>query len=98
MTETSIISGNNEFYIYTKEWKAAKDAAKKAGYTTYLAWGGADPSNTKWFLYAASFEAASRDLYVHYNSGVGEGVLPKDALVNEEVKKSNYEIHSKRFA
>ena len=82
MTETSIISGNNEFYIYTKEWKAAKDAAKKAGYTTYLAWGGADPSNKKWFLYAASFEAASRDLYVHYNSGVGEGVLPKDALVN----------------
>lgn len=67
MTETSIISGNNEFYIYTKEWKAAKDAAKKAGYTTYLAWGGADPSNKKWFLYAASFEAASRDLYVHYN-------------------------------
>ena len=55
MTETSIISGNNEFYIYTKEWKAAKDAAKKAGYTTYLAWGGADPSNKKWFLYADKF-------------------------------------------
>ena len=82
MTETSIISGNNEFYIYTNEWKAAKDAAKKAGYTTYLAWGGADPSNKKWFLYAASFEAASSNLYVHYNSGAGEGVLPEDALVN----------------
>ena len=82
MTETSIISGNNEFYIYTNEWKAAKDAAKKAGYTTYLAWGAADPINTNWFLYAASFEAASSNLYVHYNSGAGEGVLPEDALVN----------------
>ena len=82
MTETSIISGNNEFYIYTNEWKAAKDAAKKAGYTTYLAWGAAEPINTNWFLYAASFEAASSNLYVHYNSGAGEGVLPEDALVN----------------
>lgn len=82
MTDTSIKTGNNEFYIYTKEWKAAKDAAKKAGYTTYLAWGAADPYNTDWFLYAASFEAVSSNLYVHYNSGAGEGVLPEDALVN----------------
>lgn len=82
MTDTSIKTGNNEFYIYTKEWKAAKDAAKKAGYTTYLAWGAADPYNSDWFLYAASFEAASSNLYVHYNSGAGEGVLPEDALVN----------------
>ncbi len=83
MAEKSIITGeNNEFYIYTKEWKDAKEAAKKAGYTTYLAWGGADPYNTNWFLYAASFEAASSDLYVHYNSGAGEGVLPEDAVVN----------------
>lgn len=82
MTDTSIKTGNNEFYIYTKEWKAAKDAAKKAGYTTYLAWGAADPYNPDWFLYAASFEAASSNLYVHYNSGAGEGVLPEDALVN----------------
>ena len=59
-----------------------KDAAKKAGYTTYLAWGAAEPINTNWFLYAASFEAASSNLYVHYNSGAGEGVLPEDALVN----------------
>ena len=48
-TDTSIKTGNNEFYIYTKEWKAAKDAAKKAGYTTYLAWGAADPYNKDWF-------------------------------------------------
>ena len=82
MTDTSIKTGNNEFYIYTKEWKAAKDAAKKAGYTTYLAWGAADPYNKDWFLYAASFEAVSSNLYVHYNSGAGEGVLPEDALVN----------------
>ena len=82
MTDTSIKTGNNEFYIYTKEWKAAKDAAKKAGYTTYLAWGAADPYNTDWFLYAASFEAVSSNLYVHYNSGAGEGILPEDALVN----------------
>lgn len=82
MTDTSIKTGNNEFYIYTKEWKAAKDAAKKAGYTTYLAWGAADPYNPDWFLYAASFEAVSSNLYVHYNSGAGEGVLPEDAHVN----------------
>ena len=55
MTETSIISGNNEFYIYTNEWKAAKDAAKKAGYTTYLAWGAADPTNTNWFFICSKF-------------------------------------------
>ena len=29
-----------------------------------------------------SFEAVSSNLYVHYNSGAGEGVLPEDALVN----------------
>lgn len=99
MTETSIITGNNEFYIYTKEWKAAKDAAKKAGYTTYLAWGAADPRNTDWFLYAASFEAASSDLYVHYNSGAGEGVLPENADVknipyNQETNIQNKPMQS----
>lgn len=40
-------------------------------------------NNTDWFLYSASFEAVSRDdIYVHYNSGAGEGVLPRDAVVN----------------
>ena len=99
MTETSIISGNNEFYIYTKEWKAAKDAAKKAGYTTYLAWGAADPTNTNWFLYAASFEAVSSNLYVHYNSGAGDGVLPENADVknipyNQETNNQNIPMQS----
>ena len=99
MTETSIITGNNEFYIYTKEWKAAKDAAKKAGYTTYLAWGAADPTNTNWFLYAASFEAVSSNLYVHYNSGAGDGVLPENADVknipyNQETNNQNKPMQS----
>lgn len=83
MTATSLIRGNNSFQIYTDQWQAAQKAAKEKGYTRYLAWGGAKPSlaNNGWRLYSASFMVASSSLYVHYNSGAGMGVLPKNADV-----------------
>lgn len=82
-TATSLIRGNNSFQIYTDQWQAAQKAAKEKGYTRYLAWGGAKPSlaNNGWRLYSASFMVASSSLYVHYNSGAGMGVLPKNADV-----------------
>ena len=83
MTATSLIRGDNPFKIYNDQWQAAQKAAKEKGYTRYLAWGGAKPSlaNNGWRLYSASFMVASSSLYVHYNSGAGMGVLPKNADV-----------------
>ena len=81
MTATSLIRGNNSFQIYTDQWQAAQKAAKEKGYTRYLAWGGARPLDNDWRLYSASFMVASSSLYVHYNSGAGMGVLPKNADV-----------------
>ena len=83
MTATSLIRGDNPFKIYDEQWQAAQKAAKEKGYTRYLAWGGAKPLATDngWRLYSASFMVASSSLYVHYNSGAGEGVLPKNADV-----------------
>ena len=83
MTATSLIRGNNYFKIYDEQWQTAQKAAKEKGYTRYLAWGGAKPLATDngWRLYSASFMVASSSLYVHYNSGAGMGVLPKNADV-----------------
>lgn len=83
MTATSLIRGNNPFTIYDEQWQTAQKAAKEKGYTRYLAWGGAKPLATDngWRLYSASFMVASSSLYVHYNSGAGMGVLPKNADV-----------------
>ena len=83
MTATSLIRGDNSFKIYDDQWQAAQKAAKEKGYTRYLAWGGAKPllTDNDWRLYSASFMVASSNLYVHYNSGAGMGVLPKSADV-----------------
>ena len=81
MTATSLIRGNNSFKIYDEQWQVAQKAAKEKGYTRYLAWGGAKPSDNGWRLYSASFMVASSSLYVHYNSGAGMGVLPENADV-----------------
>lgn len=83
MTATSLIRGDNPFKIYDDQWQAAQKAAKGKGYTRYLAWGGAKPllTDNDWRLYSASFMVASSSLYVHYNSGAGMGVLPKNADV-----------------
>lgn len=68
--------------IYDKIWKEAKNAAQAAGYTEYVAFAGEKTLNTNWEMYVVSFTTAGIGYYVHYNSGAGEGVLPKDALVN----------------
>ena len=101
MTATSLIRGNNSFKIYDEQWQAAQKAAKEKGYTRYLAWGGAKPLATDngWRLYSASFMVASSSLYVHYNSGAGEGVLPKNADVknipyNQETDDKNKPMQS----
>lgn len=68
--------------IYDEIWKEAKNAAQAAGYTEYVAFAGEKTLNTNWEMYVVSFTTAGIGYYVHYNSGAGEGVLPKDALVN----------------
>lgn len=80
-----------EFKVYDAIWKAAKEAASSAGYEKFLAFAGEKTThNTDWELYAGYFMSAKESIYVHYNSGAGEGVLPADAVVknipyNEEL-------------
>ena len=80
-----------EFQVYDAIWKAAKNAASSAGYEKFLAFAGEKTThNTDWELYAGYFMSAKESIYVHYNSGAGEGVLPADAVVknipyNEEL-------------
>lgn len=80
-----------EFQVYDDIWKDAKDAASSAGYEKFLAFAGEKTTlNTDWELYAAYFMSTKESVYVHYNSGAGEGVLPADAVVknipyNEEL-------------
>lgn len=80
-----------EFQVYDDIWKKAKDAASSAGYEKFLAFAGEKTTlNTDWELYAAYFMSTKESVYVHYNSGAGEGVLPADAVVknipyNEEL-------------
>lgn len=101
MTATSLIRGNNPFTIYDDQWQAAQKAAKEKGYTRYLAWGGAKPllTDNGWRLYSAAFMVASSSLYVHYNSGAGDGVLPENADVknipyNKETNDKNKPMQS----
>ena len=80
-----------EFKVYDEIWAAAKTAASSAGYEKFLAFAGEKTTlNTDWELYAAYFMSTKESVYVHYNSGAGEGVLPADAVVknipyNEEL-------------
>lgn len=101
MTATSLIRGNNPFTIYDEQWQAAQKAAKEKGYTRYLAWGGAKPllTDNGWRLYSAAFMVASSSLYVHYNSGAGDEVLPENADVknipyNKETNDKNKPMQS----
>ena len=80
-----------EFQVYDEIWKAAKEAASSEGYEKFLAFAGEKTTlDTDWELYAGYFMSAKESIYVHYNSGAGEGVLPADAVVknipyNEEL-------------
>lgn len=90
MNATSL-GKKGEFRVYDEIWEAAKEAASSAGYEKFLAYAGEKTThNTDWELYAAYFMSTKESVYVHYNSGAGEGVLPADAVVknipyNEEL-------------
>ena len=90
MNATSL-GKKGEFQVYDEIWEAAKNAASSAGYEKFLAFAGEKTThNTDWELYAGYFMSAKKSIYVHYNSGAGEGVLPADAVVknipyNEEL-------------
>lgn len=90
MNATSL-GKKGEFQVYDEIWEAAKNAASSAGYEKFLAYAGEKTTHaTDWELYAGYFMSTKESVYVHYNSGAGEGVLPADAVVknipyNEEI-------------
>ena len=90
MNATSL-GKKGEFQVYDEIWEAAKNAASSAGYEKFLAFAGEKTTyDTDWELYAGYFMSERESIYVHYNSGAGEGVLPADAVVknipyNEEL-------------
>lgn len=90
MNATSL-GKKGEFKVYDEIWEAAKKAASNAGYEKFLAFAGEKATyDTDWELYAGYFMSTKESVYVHYNSGAGEGVLPADAVVknipyNEEL-------------
>ena len=90
MNATSL-GKKGEFKVYDEIWEAAKNAASSAGYEKFLAYAGEKTTHdTDWELYAGYFMSTKESIYVHYNSGAGEGVLPADAVVknipyNEEL-------------
>lgn len=90
MNATSL-GKKGEFKVYDEIWEAAKNAASSAGYEKFVAYAGEKTTHdTDWELYAAYFMSTKESVYVHYNSGAGEGVLPADAVVknipyNEEL-------------
>lgn len=90
MNATSL-GKKGEFKVYDEIWEAAKNAASSAGYEKFLAYAGEKTTHdTDWELYAGYFMSTKESVYVHYNSGAGEGVLPADAVVknipyNEEL-------------
>ena len=90
MNATSL-GKKGEFEVYDEIWEAAKNAASSAGYEKFLAFAGEKTTHdTDWELYAGYFMSERESIYVHYNSGAGEGVLPADAVVknipyNEEL-------------
>lgn len=81
MNATSL-GKKGEFQVYDEIWEAAKKAASSAGYEKFLAYAGEKTTHdTDWELYAGYFMSTKESVYVHYNSGAGEGVLPADAVV-----------------
>ena len=90
MNATSL-GKKGEFEVYDEIWEAAKNAASSAGYEKFLAYAVEKTTHdTDWELYAGYFMSTKESVYVHYNSGAGEGVLPADAVVknipyNEEL-------------
>lgn len=90
MNATSL-GKKGEFKVYDAIWEQAKNAASSAGYEKFLAFAGEKTTyDTDWELYAGYFMSTKESIYVHYNSGAGEGVLPADAVVknipyNEEL-------------
>lgn len=90
MNATSL-GKKGDFKVYDEIWEAAKNAASSAGYEKFLAYAGEKTTHdTDWELYAGYFMSTKESVYVHYNSGAGEGVLPADAVVknipyNEEL-------------
>ena len=90
MNATSL-GKKGEFEVYDEIWEAAKNAASSVGYEKFLAYAGEKTTHdTDWELYAGYFMSTKESVYVHYNSGAGEGVLPADAVVknipyNEEL-------------
>lgn len=90
MNATSL-GKKGEFKVYDAIWEQAKNAASSAGYEKFLAFAGEKTTHdTDWELYAGYFMSERESIYVHYNSGAGEGVLPADAVVknipyNEEL-------------
>ena len=90
MNATSL-GKKGEFKVYDEIWEAAKNAASSAGYEKFLAYAGEKTTHdTDWELYAGYFMSTKESVYVHYNSGAGEGMLPADAVVknipyNEEL-------------
>lgn len=90
MNATSL-GKKGEFKVYDAIWEQAKNAASSAGYEKFLAFAGEKTTHdTDWELYAGYFMSERESIYVHYNSGAGEGVLSADAVVknipyNEEL-------------
>jgi hypothetical protein len=82
MNENSMGS-DQRFYMYNDTWKEAKAAAQEAGYVAFVSYAGVKAAgDDSGHLYGALFaDYKVTDLYVHYNSGAGEGVLPENADV-----------------
>lgn len=100
MNENSMGS-DQRFYMYNDTWKEAKAAAQEAGYVAFVSYAGVKVvGNDSGHLYGALFaDYKVTDLYVHYNSGAGEGVLPENADVknipyNQETNDRNKPMQS----
>lgn len=100
MNENSMGS-DQRFYMYNDTWKEAKAAAQEAGYVAFVSYAGVKVAgDDSGHLYGALFaDYKVTDLYVHYNSGAGEGVLPENADVknipyNQETNDRNKPMQS----
>lgn len=99
MNENSMGS-DQRFYMYNDTWKEAKAAAQDAGYVAFVSYAGVKVAgDDSGHLYGALFaDYKVTDLYVHYNSGAGEGV-PENADVknipyNQETNDRNKPMQS----
>ena len=100
MNENSMGS-DQRFYMYNDTWKEAKAAAQEAGYVAFVSYAGVKVAgDDSGHLYGALFaDYKVTDLYVHYNSGAGNGVLPENADVknipyNQETNDQNKQMQS----